>query len=165
MRRFHVHVSVDDLAQSTTFYTHLFGEPARTEPDYVKWLVEDPPLHFAISQRGSAVGINHLGIQVESEVDLRSLRGQLQSADARLHSEDNTSCCYARSDKYWVTDPQGIAWETFHSLASIPTFGGKENAMPDAGATRLPPSADGASCCTPIREGDPVRTASRACSA
>src|SRR5271166_4557340 len=127
MRRFHVHVSVDDLAKSTAFYTNLFGEPARVEADYVKWMVEDPRLNFAISKRGAQAGINHLGIQVDSDDDLSAMRGQLTDADAGLVSETNASCCYAKSDKYWITDPQGIAWETFHTLGSIPTFGGAKS--------------------------------------
>lgn len=127
MRRFHVHVSVDDLAKSTAFYTNLFGQPTRVEPDYVKWMVEDPRLNFAISKRGAQTGINHLGLQVDSDEDLKSMRAQLEAADAGLVADADASCCYAKSDKYWITDPQGIAWETYHTLGSIPTFGGSES--------------------------------------
>jgi catechol 2,3-dioxygenase-like lactoylglutathione lyase family enzyme len=162
MRRFHVHISVDDLAKSKAFYTHLFGQPDRVEADYVKWMVEDPRLNFAISKRGSDPGINHLGIQVESDDDLRALRDQLESADAGLVTEKNASCCYAKSDKYWITDPQGIAWETYRTLGTIPTFGGntgepiREGNQCDSNSGRGPSCAAGVnessiatkSCCT-----------------
>ncbi len=122
MRRFHVHVSVEDIAKSTAFYSKLFGEPVRMEPDYVKWMVENPRLNFAISRRGAKTGVNHLGIQVDSDDELKAMRADLEAADSGLVSEMNASCCYAKSDKYWVTDPQGIAWETYHTLDDVPTI-------------------------------------------
>lgn len=146
MRRFHVHVSVDDIAQSTAFYTHLFGEPARVESDYVKWMLEDPRVNFAISKRGAKTGVNHLGIQVDSAEELVGMRAQLNAADASLATEVNTNCCYAKSDKFWVTDPQGIPWETYHTLDSIPTWGEEvmEAAAGSCGAlAAAPPKA----CC------------------
>ena len=146
MRRFHVHVSVDDIAQSTVFYTHLFGEPARVESDYVKWMLEDPRVNFAISKRGAKSGINHLGIQVDSAEELVGMRAQLNAADASLTTEVNTNCCYAKSDKFWVIDPQGIPWETYHTLDSIPTWGGEvmEPAVGSCGTlTTVPQKA----CC------------------
>jgi catechol 2,3-dioxygenase-like lactoylglutathione lyase family enzyme len=119
MKRFHIHVSVDDIAQSIRFYSTLFGtEPSRVEADYAKWLLEDPRLNFAISTRRRPAGVDHLGFQVESAEELRGMHAQLTAADARLIQEDGQACCYARSDKYWVTDPTGIAWETFHTLAA-----------------------------------------------
>ena len=126
MKRFHVHVSVEDLNQSIRFYSTLFGaEPAVVKRDYAKWMLEDPRVNFAISQRGSKIGINHLGLQTDSDAELESLHGQLQQADLAAHAEKNVGCCYARSNKYWVTDPTGIAWETFHTLGSVPTFDGQ----------------------------------------
>ena len=123
MKRFHVHVHVADLAKNVAFYSSLFGQqPERTEADYAKWMLQDPPLNFAISTRGGAPGVDHLGIQVDSEAELAQMRGQAARADLALQDEGETTCCYARSDKYWVTDPQGVAWEQFHTLESIPVF-------------------------------------------
>lgn len=121
MKRLHVHVSVKDLSESIRFYRTLFGaEPSVTQPDYAKWMLEDPRVNFAISMNRQPAGLNHLGFQVESDEELRGMRAQLQAADARMVEEGEQSCCYAKSDKYWVTDPTGIAWETFHTLSGIP---------------------------------------------
>jgi lactoylglutathione lyase len=123
MKRFHVHVSVADLAQSIRFYSTLFGtEPAVVKGDYAKWMLEDPRVNFAISQRGAKLGINHLGLQTDSDAELEGLNAQLQAADVATAQEQAIACCYARSNKYWVTDPTGIAWETFHTLGDVPTF-------------------------------------------
>ena len=123
MKRFHVHLHVQDLPQSIGFYSKLFAaEPARLESDYAKWMLEDPPVNFAISTRGSSTGIDHLGIQTDNADELAALKARAQAADMALLDEGNTSCCYARSEKHWVTDPQGIAWEHFHTLANIPVF-------------------------------------------
>jgi lactoylglutathione lyase len=123
MKRFHVHVHVDDLAKNITFYNAMFGQqPARSESDYAKWMLDDPPVNFAISARGRGTGVDHLGIQVDSDEELTALKARAANADLSLQDEGMTTCCYARSDKYWVTDPQGVAWEQFHTLDSIPTF-------------------------------------------
>jgi catechol 2,3-dioxygenase-like lactoylglutathione lyase family enzyme len=124
MKRFHVHVAVQDLAASVRFYSTMFGsEPSVVKPDYAKWMLEDPRVNFAISQRGATAGVNHLGIQVDSAEELTALRQQVAAADVQARDEIDANCCYANSDKYWVEDPQGIAWETFHTLGSIPVFG------------------------------------------
>lgn len=129
MRRFHVHVAVQDLAASIRFYSSVFGaEPSVIKTDYAKWMLEDPRINFAISQRGAAAGVNHLGIQVDSAEELAALREQVAKANIAARDEVGANCCYARSDKYWVQDPQGIAWETFHTLGSIPLFGGHASA-------------------------------------
>ena len=130
MKRFHVHVHVDDLAQSVGFYSRLFAaEPARTEADYAKWMLDDPPLNFAISTRGGKPGVDHLGFQTDDPAELAALKARAQQADLALLDEGEVSCCYARSEKHWVTDPQGVAWEHFHTLGSIPVFGaGAESA-------------------------------------
>lgn len=142
MKRFHVHVSVPDLAQSIRFYSTLFGtEPAVVKDDYAKWMLEDPRLNFAISQRGGAIGINHLGLQTDSDAELEGLHAQLQQADVAAHAEKEVSCCYARSNKYWVTDPTGIAWETFHSLGSVPTFNGEHESHAPSTAACCAPAA------------------------
>ena len=127
MKRFHVHVAVPHLEESVRFYSTLFGaEPAVHKGDYAKWMLDDPRVNFAISQRVGAGGVNHLGFQVDSGDELEAIRAQLIAADRSIVSEKAANCCYAVSDKYWVTDPSGVAWETFHSLASIPVYGGTE---------------------------------------
>ena len=124
MKRFHVHVAVPDLAASIRFYSTLFGaEPSVRKDDYAKWMLDEPRINFAISQRGGPAGVNHLGFQVDSDAELETLHAKLEAADRSVVAEKGANCCYARSDKYWVTDPQGIAWETFHTLDSIPVFG------------------------------------------
>jgi catechol 2,3-dioxygenase-like lactoylglutathione lyase family enzyme len=123
MKRFHVHTHVTDLQASINFYSKLFAaEPTRRESDYAKWMLDDPRINFAISTRGGAPGIDHLGFQTDSEEELAELKARAQAADLALLDEGSTSCCYARSDKHWITDPQGIAWEQFHTLGDIPVF-------------------------------------------
>lgn len=124
MKRFHVHVSVDDLQAGIRFYSTLFAaQPARVESDYAKWMLEDPRINFAISQRDGKNGVDHLGLQVDEAAELRDLHGQLLAADAALIEQTAAACCYATSDKYWITDPAGVAWETFHTLGAIPVYG------------------------------------------
>lgn len=143
MKRFHVHVAVPDLEKSIRFYSTVFGsEPSVVKPDYAKWMLEDPRVNFAISQRGESAGVNHLGLQVESDAELQDLHSRLAAADAGVVAEKNVSCCYARSDKYWVTDPSGVAWESFHSLGTVPLYHGEE-AEPNACGT------DTTQCCAP----------------
>jgi len=143
MKRFHVHVAVDDLASNIRFYSTVFGSPPTVEkPDCAKWMLEDPLVNFAISQRGLKAGIDHLGLQVESGEELTAQRAQVERAEIAALDQNNATCCYARSDKYWITDPQGIAWETFHTLDSVPVYG---DTVRQAAATD-------AACCTPARE-------------
>jgi len=124
MKRFHVHAHVEDLPTSVAFYSKMFGaEPTRVESDYAKWMIEDPRINFAISTRGGKPGVDHLGIQTDSAEELVELKARAKAADMTLLDVGETSCCYARSDKYWLTDPQGIAWEQFHTLGNIPVFG------------------------------------------
>jgi hypothetical protein len=123
MKRFHVHVHVDNLAASVGFYSQLFAaQPTRLEADYAKWMLDDPRINFAISARGAKPGIDHLGFQTDSAEELAELKARATSADMALLDEGQTSCCYARSDKHWITDPQGVAWEHFHTLDNIPVF-------------------------------------------
>ena len=132
-KRFHVHLHVDDLAKSIAFYNHLFAaQPARLESDYAKWMLDDPRLNFAISTRGHAAGIDHLGLQTDDAGELAELQARAAAADMALEVEGETTCCYARSEKHWVTDPQGIAWEHFHTLGNILVF----NEVPAAVASR-----------------------------
>jgi catechol 2,3-dioxygenase-like lactoylglutathione lyase family enzyme len=140
MKRFHVHLGVPDLNASIRFYTGLFGmAPSVRKDDYAKWMLDDPRVNFAISHRGRASGLNHLGLQAESADELAAIRSQFEAADASATlAEPNAQCCYAKGDKHWVTDPQGIAWEAFHTLETIPMFGVDE---PTLQAT--------AECCSP----------------
>ena len=131
MKRFHVHVHVNDLAKNIAFYSAMFNQqPARTESDYAKWMLEDPPVNFAISTRGAAPGIDHLGFQTDTEEELGELKARAEAADMALLDEGETTCCYARSEKHWVQDPAGIRWEQFHTLDTIPVF-----SMPKAQAS------------------------------
>jgi extradiol dioxygenase family protein len=151
MKRFHVHVSVVDLGDSVRFYSQVFGaEPSIRKEDYAKWMLNDPKINFAISVDRQPSGVNHLGIQVDSDVELRGMQAQLEAADAQMIQEDEQPCCYARSDKYWVTDPTGIAWETFHSLASIPVYG-KDKPVFNHGASMIPGKVANpkSGCCVP----------------
>ena len=138
MKRFHVHVSVGDLDANVQFYSTVFGAPPTVlKPDYAKWMLDDPRINFAISKRGLKAGVDHLGVQVESEAELTALREQVAAAEIAALDQADAACCYARSDKYWITDPQGIAWETFHTLDSIPVYGET-------------PRAESAVCCAPV---------------
>ena len=124
MKRLHVHVSVNDLPQSIRFYSALFAaQPAVLKDDYAKWMLDDPRLNFAISKRGAKAGIDHLGIQAESGDELEEIGSRLAQADVSVLPQKGASCCYAKSDKYWTLDPQGIAWESFHTLDSVPVYG------------------------------------------
>jgi catechol 2,3-dioxygenase-like lactoylglutathione lyase family enzyme len=152
MKRFHLHVSVENLDESVRFYSTLFDErPTVRQPDYAKWMLEDPRVNFAISTRRQPVGVNHLGFQVDSADELRAMHRQLQAADSQLIQENDQPCCYAKSDKYWVTDPSGIAWETFHTLGSIPVYG-EDTPVFNHGTSSIPVQSERASeapCCVP----------------
>jgi len=124
MKRLHVHVSVDNLARSVRFYSTLFAaEPTVRKPDYAKWMLDDPRVNFAISTRGSKSGVDHLGIQAENAPELEELGSRLAQADVAVMPQKGAACCYAKSDKYWTIDPQGVAWESFHTLDSVPIYG------------------------------------------
>ena len=123
MKRFHVHVAVKELQDSIRFYSAMFGaEPAVVKPDYAKWMLDDPRINFAVSTRGDKPGVDHLGFQTDDVAELAELKSRAEAADMALFDEGETSCCYAHSEKHWVTDPQGIAWEHFHTLNDIPVF-------------------------------------------
>ncbi|SDM55314.1 ArsI/CadI family heavy metal resistance metalloenzyme [Maricaulis salignorans] len=154
MKRLHIHVAVDDLPGSIGFYSTLFATaPSVEKPDYAKWMLEDPRVNFAISARGAKTGVEHLGIQVESGEELAEVYQRLAKADAAVLEEGETTCCYAKSEKSWVHDPSGVAWEVFHTTGEAVDYGGA------AAASDLPPSAVAdtgtQACCTPSvkREG------------
>jgi catechol 2,3-dioxygenase-like lactoylglutathione lyase family enzyme len=154
MKRFHVHIRVDDLNASIAFYERLFSAPpTRVETDYAKWMLDDPRVNFAISTRGGQPGLDHLGFQTDTAEELVQLKDQAQSADMALIDEGQTSCCYAQSDKHWITDPQGIAWEHFHTLGNIPVFHENRAAQASSAVCCAPPTAQAAAassaCCGP----------------
>lgn len=142
MKRLHVHVSVDDLEHSIRFYSTLFATtPAVTKPDYAKWMIEDPRVNFAISTRSAKSGLDHLGIQVETQGELHEVYDRLQQADRPVLEEGATTCCYAQSEKSWITDPQGLSWETFLTSGESTVYGDSV----DLGPIRT----TAAPCCAP----------------
>lgn len=146
MKRLHVHVGVNDLDQSIRFYSALFAvEPTVRKSDYAKWMLDDPRVNFAISTRPNGGGVRHLGIQVESAEELQEVYARLKQADGPTFEEGDTTCCYAKSEKSWISDPQGVAWETFHTTGESTTYGGgvESAALESHAATRPPP------CCEP----------------
>ena len=143
MKRFHVHVAVESLAASVRFYSELFAaEPAVLKNDYAKWMLEDPRVNFAISQRGAASGIEHLGIQVESRAELEDVHARLERAERPVLRQGAATCCYAESEKRWIRDPQGVLWETFLTTGESAVYGAPID--PAAGAAR-------SACCGPAR--------------
>ena len=148
MKRLHVHVAVEDLAASIRFYSAMFAaEPTVCKADYAKWMLDDPRVNFAISARGAEAGLNHLGIQVESASELAEMNARLKNLETDVVEEMGAACCYAKSDKYWATDPQGIAWETYHTLDSVPVFGGQEA----SGCCVPEPAVAKVSSCIPVK--------------
>ena len=152
MKRFHVHVAVEDLAANIRFYSTVFGAPPAVEkPDYAKWMLEDPRINFAISRRGAKAGVDHLGLQVESDDELSALRQQVARAEIAARDQPDATCCYARSDKYWITDPQGIAWETYRTLGEAEIFGADVKTADPARAC-CSPRPETVSAATPERK-------------
>lgn len=143
MKRFHIHLSVENLQDSIDFYSNLFNQqPGKVRQDYAKWLLNEPYINFAISARGQTPGVNHLGFQVDSDDELENLRQQaVQAAGDAVVREEDAVCCYANSNKYWTMDPQGIAWEHFITISDAPTF---DNAVDDQSAN----------CCVPFNESE-----------
>lgn len=137
MKRLHIHVAVDDLDKSIQFYSAMFGtSPSKQKSDYAKWMLEDPRINFAISSRGAKIGLDHLGLQVDSPEELEVLREQMKAADLSLFDEGETTCCYAASEKSWVKDPSGIPWEAYHTMADAELFSKQE-------------AGNESACCTP----------------
>jgi len=144
MKRLHIHVAVNELTASINFYSSLFNSPPSLQRvDYAKWDLHDPAVNFAISQRGHASGINHLGIQVDSAEELEEIAQRLDKAQISMAKQTGSSCCYAQSNKHWVQDPQGIAWESFHTMANIAVFG--EDTAPEDSSSP---------CCIPLHNAD-----------
>jgi len=191
MKRFHVHLGVANLEQSISFYSGLFGTPPTVrKDDYAKWMIDDPRINFAISTRGGELGVNHLGLQADSADELTGIREHFAAADqASLQDEPGANCCYAKSDKHWVTDPQGIAWEGYHTLGEVRYFDGDhaegmaesacctpaqattEPAQASCGAPErafasaccTPAAAKESTCCSPAKVESSPKTAARCC--
>ena len=124
MKRLHVHVAVSDLSRSVSFYSALFAaQPSVRKPDYAKWMLDNPRVNFAISTRGREPGLDHLGIQVESQEELHEVYARLRQAGGNIIEQGETTCCYAKSEKSWIDDPAGIAWETFHTTGESTVYG------------------------------------------
>ncbi len=141
MKRFHIHVGVKDLGQSVQFYSTLFGQqPSKLKDDYAKWMLEDPRLNFAISTRVGGEGVDHLGIQVENPAELTEITERLKGADLGVHGEGETTCCYSKSNKAWVEDPSGVAWEAYQNMGDAEIF--SEKAKPES-------KEEEAGCCVP----------------
>lgn len=147
MKRFHVHVGVENLPQAIGFYSTLFAtRPAVVKPDYAKWMLEDPRVNFAISARNSGqAGLDHLGIQVEEGGELAAVYGRLEQAEGSVLDEGATTCCYAKSEKSWIVDPSGIAWETFLTHGESTVYG---QSAPMA-ALKTPAKAASVCSCAP----------------
>jgi catechol-2,3-dioxygenase len=146
MKRFHIHIGVKDLHHSVQFYSTLFGQqPTKLKNDYAKWMLEDPKVNFAISTRVKDFGVDHLGIQVDESSELSVLTERLKKADLGVYGEGETTCCYAETEKAWVKDPSGIAWETYHTMNDVEVF--SEKPKPAASACCAPKATTTKSCC------------------
>ena len=143
MKRMHVHVAVENLGQSISFYSALFdAKPAVVKLDYAKWMLEDPRVNFAISTRSREPGLDHLGIQVEDQTELHEVYARLRKAGGAVIEQGETSCCYAKSEKSWIDDPAGISWETFHTTGESIDYG-------DGTGERVARVAHEKACCAP----------------
>ena len=149
MKRMHVHVAVDDLQRSIGFYSALFATgPTIVKSDYAKWMLDDPRVNFAISTRGRTPGLDHLGIQVENRDELTEVYARLRKAGGDVVEQGQTTCCYAKSEKSWIDDPAGIAWETFYTTGESTDYG-DGNGERVARVAREKEAAAEAACCAP----------------
>lgn len=150
MKRFHVHVNVANLDANIGFYSTLFGAgPSVRKPDYAKWMLDDPRVNFAISQRERAAGVDHLGLQAEDGAELEEIGVRLMAAGKVALTEQGTTCCYAHSDKFWAEDPQGVRWETFHTVGEATAYSAPGMHAAETGACCGQPSTSAASSCCP----------------
>ena len=174
MKRIHVHIGVEDLEQSIGFYSALFAtEPSVVKADYAKWMFDDPRVNFAISTRGKAPGLDHLGIQVESKDELDDVYARLRRAGGAVVEQGQTTCCYAKSEKSWIDDPAGISWETFFTTGESTDYGvsvEKDPRVAQGVRVRQSASATTSACChtgslrTPSTTTSAVRRGMRTCS-
>ncbi len=157
MKRMHVHVAVQDIPNATKFYSALFAtQPTVVKPDYAKWMLDDPRLNFAISKRGKHPGLDHLGIQVESQEELHEVYARLRKAGGDIIEQGETACCYAKSEKSWIDDPAGLSWETFFTKGEITEYG-------DGTGERVARVVDAKACCEPQVGLEPSRQVASAC--
>jgi len=150
MKRLHIHLAVENLEKNIEFYSTMFGcQPSVQKNDYAKWMLDDPRVNFAISNRSEKLGLDHLGIQAEDETELQIIKQHLDATQAPIEEQEGAACCYVRSDKYWIMDPQGIAWESFHSLSDIPTFNEQQATSDGENPYACRPTKDSgkSSCC------------------
>ena len=148
MKRFHIHVGVKDLTKSVQFYSTLFGQkPTKLKEDYAKWIIEDPRINFAISTRVGEEGVDHLGIQVDENSELEEITERLKSAELGVYDEGETTCCYAESNKAWVQDPSGIAWEAYRTMGEAEVFYAKSEANEAEGSDCCASDDSETSCC------------------
>ncbi len=153
MKRLHLHVAVEDLDRSITFYETLFGTgPSVRKDDYAKWMLDDPHVNFAISNRGLKAGLDHLGIQADTVEELAEIHTRLKAAGEATRDQVGATCCYARSDKSWVNDPAGMSWETFHTFGEATAYGPDER-----------PETASACCAAKIVAGEPLDEAAACC--
>ena len=144
MQRLHLHINVEDLERSIGFYSTLFGAPPSVrKDDYAKWMLEDPRVNLAISQRGLAPGLAHAGIQADTAAELATIAARLKTAGESTFDQQATTCCYAKSDKSWVVDPSGLQWETFHTFGEATAYGEDQAAAPVITEQAMPATA----CC------------------
>jgi predicted lactoylglutathione lyase len=154
MKRMHVHVAVDDLQRSVCFYSALFAaQPSAIKPDYAKWMLDDPRVNFAISTRGRQAGLDHLGIQAENPDELKEIYARLNQAGGKVIEQGQTQCCYAKSEKSWIDDPSGIAWETFHTTGESTDYG---DGSGERVARVAHEKASEKSCCAPAPTPTPA---------
>lgn len=144
-RRLHVHVAVDDLDRNVDFYSTLFAqEPTVRKDDYAKWLLDDPSVNFAISNRSSKTGVDHLGFQVDTDAEVEEIEARLLKAQEVAAPQRDAACCYAYGNKSWSRDPVGVPWEIYHTMHDIPVFGSDHQPLDDVASTPVP--AAGACC-------------------
>ncbi len=158
-RRLHIHMSVDDIEKSIAFYSTQFqAEPTKVKEDYAQWLVDDISLNFAISTRGYEKGVNHLGVQYESDESLLEAQHLFESKGIKGKEDKGAICCYKESNKYWVEDPTGIVWENYHSMDDVEVFGVDSTDTTDgccvptfgkfSDTAPCTPNKDGSECCS-----------------
>lgn len=156
MKRMHMHLSVQDLERSIAFYAHLFGAaPTVRKDDYAKWMLDDPRVNFAISvHEGAKTGIEHVGLQVETEAELSEVYGRIHEAGQPFLEEGKTTCCYAKSEKGWVADPDGVLWEAFLTTGEATVYGDRTQAAKAAEACCDTATPQGV-CCPPKSDRAP----------
>ncbi len=147
MKRLHMHVNVPDIEPAVAFYSALFDAPPSVlKDDYAKWMLEDPRVNLAISSRARDAGVDHVGIQVDSAEELATLAGRLKEAGSKTYDQEATTCCYAKSDKSWVTDPAGVRWETFYTHGEATAYG-EDEVLPDTSSACCAPAPKASVAC------------------